>query len=100
MAKTKEKEITKEQIKYVHGKTEKISEEHLKELQDVVNKVNTVQFNVGKIEGQKHRLLHDLAILNDNISLLQDKMTKEYGTFDININDGTINWPKEDKNEK
>ena len=31
---------------------------------------------------------------------MQDKLSKEYGTFDINVTDGTINWPKENKDEK
>ena len=32
---------------------------------------------------------------------MQDMFTKEYGTHDINVSDGTINWPKEEnKDEK
>jgi hypothetical protein len=29
------------------------------------------------------------------IAKLQEEFQKEYGTFDINIEDGTINYPKE-----
>jgi hypothetical protein len=91
MAKTKEKVIDLKQ------KVDKISKEHLDELLDAVNKINSLQFNIGRLETQKHKLLHDIALGNDTVSLLQDKMMKEYGSYDINLTDGTINWPKDEK---
>jgi len=81
-------------------KAEKISEEHLKQLQQIVNNINGIQFNIGKIESQKHTLLHDLAKTQDRITLMQDMLTKEYGNYDVNLTDGTINWPKEKLDEK
>ena len=42
-------------------KADKISEEHLKELQGSVNAVNGLQFNIGKVEVQKHTLLHEFG---------------------------------------
>ena len=91
MAKTKEKEVE------LKPKAEKISEEHLKELQQIVNNINQLQYNVGKIEAQKHAMLHDLAVGQDKISLMQETLMKEYGNYDVNISDGTINWPKDEK---
>tara|TARA_Y100001973_G_C5194908_1_gene333547 strand:- start:28 stop:378 length:351 start_codon:yes stop_codon:yes gene_type:complete len=85
----KEKEIE------LKPKLEKISEEHLAELKKLVNAVNGFNFNIGRVEVQKHELLHKLALTQDNIALFQDKLMKEYGSFDVNVNDGTINWPKE-----
>ena len=87
----------KEELVDLKPKAEKISEEHLKEMQNVVNVINSLQFNIGKIEGQKHTLLHDLSISQKKIIELQDVFSKEYGSFDINIADGTINWPKDEK---
>ena len=29
---------------------------------------------------------------------MQDLLLREYGTFDVNISDGSINWPEPDKN--
>ena len=81
-------------------KVDKISDEHLEELQGIVNIINNVQFNVGKIEMQKHNLLHELAISQKKIVEMQDKLSKEYGSYDVNVTDGTINWPKEGGNEK
>ena len=91
MAKTKEKVLDAIERK------EKVSQEHLDEMLQVVNKINALQFNIGRLESQTHKLLHELALGNDTISLVQDKMMKEYGTYDINLTDGTINWPKDEK---
>tara|TARA_R110002020_G_scaffold211066_1_gene417293 strand:+ start:1199 stop:1474 length:276 start_codon:yes stop_codon:yes gene_type:complete len=91
MAKTKEKVLDAIERK------EKVSKEHLDEMLQVANKINALQFNIGRLESQKHKLLHELALGNDTISLVQDKMVKEYGTYDINLTDGTINWPKDEK---
>ena len=40
-------------------------------------------------------MLHDIAKIQDSLSVMQEEFEKEYGTFDINIQDGTINY-KED----
>tara|TARA_B100000214_G_C23449626_1_gene393085 strand:+ start:140 stop:421 length:282 start_codon:yes stop_codon:yes gene_type:complete len=93
MAKTKEKTLN------VVERKEKVSKEHLDEMLAIVNKINALQFNIGRLEQQKHKILHELALGNDTISTVQDKMMKEYGSYDINLTDGTINWPK-DENEK
>ena len=81
-------------------KAEKISEEHLSQMQKLINAVNTMQFNIGRLESQKHLVLHNLSQAQDRITLFQETLKKEYGTFDVNIEDGTINWPKETKDEK
>jgi len=80
-------------------KAEKVSEEHLKEMQRIVNTISSLQFNIGKIETQKHTMLHNLSITQDRVSVLQDKLMKEYGSYDINLDDGTINWPEDKKEE-
>tara|TARA_R100000152_G_C6677878_1_gene112497 strand:+ start:165 stop:440 length:276 start_codon:yes stop_codon:yes gene_type:complete len=81
----------------VQERKDKISNEHLQELLEIVNKINGLQFNIGRVEAQKHKLLHELAMGNDTIAVMQDKMLKEYGSYDINLTDGTINWPKNEK---
>ena len=78
-------------------KADKISEEHLKELQGSVNAVNGLQFNIGKVEVQKHTLLHELVLAQNKIIEMQDKLSKEYGTYDVNVNDGTINLKEDEK---
>ena len=87
----------KEKAVDLNLRAEKISNEHLDQLQKIVNKINQIQFSVGKIEAQKHSYLHELAITQDQVTLMQDTLKKEYGSFDVNLNDGTINWPKNEK---
>jgi len=90
----------KEKVLELKERKEKVSKEHLDEMIAIANKINALQFNIGRLESQKHKILHELALGNDTIAVVQDKMMKEYGTYDINLTDGTINWPKEEENEK
>jgi len=76
-------------------KADKVTAEQLEKLQQVVNNINAIQFEVGKIEAQKHSYLHKLAELQDNIGKLQEELHKEYGTFDVDLKDGTINYPED-----
>ena len=87
----------KEKLVNLKPNVDKISDEHLKELQGVVNVVNNLQFNIGQLEGQKHNLLHELGLTQKKIIDVQDKLSKEYGTFDVNVVDGTINRSKDEK---
>ena len=47
-------------------------------------------------------MLHELGGVQKQIIDMQDLFTKEYGTHDVNVTDGTINWSKEEekKDEK
>ena len=87
----------KEKLVDLKPKADKISEEHLKEMQEIVNVINNMQFQIGQLEGQKHGLLHELGLSQKKILELQDVFSKEYGSYDVNIADGTINWPKDEK---
>ena len=44
--------------------------------------------------------MHHIAGLRDELSTLQTKFVDRYGTFDININDGTINRAPRDSNKE
>ena len=74
-------------------KAEKVTDEQLKRVQETVNNLNRIQMDVGQLETRKHELLHNVAVLRDGLTLLQSEFKKEYGTIDINIQDGTINYP-------
>ena len=87
---------TNAKIKELKGiKPEKITDEQLKKVQDTVNSINRSQLEVGAMEVKKHELLHRIAGNRDELTLLQEEFTKDYGTFDINIQDGIINYPQE-----
>ena len=89
--------MAKEKTVELKTKAEKISAEHLKELQGIINTINQAQINIGKIESQKHSLLHELAVTQNKVALFQDTLNKEYGNDNVNIMDGTINWKEDEK---
>ena len=92
MAKTKTKN-TSRKIKELKGiKPEKITAEQLEKVQNTVNGINRAQLEIGSMELKKHEMLHQIAGLRDELTLLQGEFEKDYGTFDINIQDGTINY--------
>ena len=76
-------------------RAEKISEEHLGQVQNTINSINQHQMELGVMETRKHNILHNLAGIQDQLTVIQTELEKEYGTTDINIVDGTINYPKE-----
>ena len=87
---------TSAKIKELKGiKPEKITDEQLKKVQGTVNNINRAQLEIGSIELKKHEMMHQIAGLRDELTLLQTEFDKEYVTVDINIQDGTINY-KED----
>ena len=87
---------TSAKIKELRGvKPEKITDEQLKKVQDSVNNINRAQLEIGSMELRKHEMMHNIAGLRDELTLLQTEFEKDYGTFDINIQDGVINYPKE-----
>ena len=69
---------------------EKISEDHLKELQSKVAVINQAQLQLGGLESQKHNLLHGISNMQKELSEFQNKLEEEYGKVSINIQDGTI----------
>tara|TARA_R100001015_G_C4572015_1_gene129925 strand:- start:635 stop:916 length:282 start_codon:yes stop_codon:yes gene_type:complete len=89
MGKKKKEEV-------VDLKPEKISEEELKELQNVVSAINKLQFDIGTMEVQKHNALHALFQGNEKLTDIQEKFKNNYGTNNINIQTGVINY-KEDE---
>ena len=74
-------------------KAEKITDEQLKKVQEVVNNINRSQMELGQLETRKHELLHIVAGVKEGLTVLQTELKKEYGTIDVNIQDGTINYP-------
>ena len=94
--------MAKEKIKELKVKkqVEKIHEKHLTQLQKIVNTINAIQFNIGKMEVQKQTALDAMKDQQRGITEMQDLLLREYGSFDVNIDDGTINWPQEKKEEK
>ena len=86
----------KKEEKVVDLKPQKITDEQLKKVQDTVNNINRGQLELGVMETRKHMLLHNVAAIQEQLTVMQDEFQEQYGTFDVNIQDGTINY-KEDE---
>ena len=87
---------TNAKIKELKGiKAEKITTEQLEKVQNVINEINRTQMEVGQIESKKHAMLHHVSVLQEKVGEIKEEFEKEYGTADVNIQDGIINYPKE-----
>ena len=86
--------------KMVDLKPEKITDEQLRKLQDTVNGINRAQLEIGSMEIRKHEMMHNIADLRDKIALMQSEFEKEYGTYNINIQDGVINYSDDGEADK
>ena len=94
MAKTKTKG-TNAKIKELKGiKPEKVTDEQLQKVQTIINDINRSQMELGQMETKKHAILHHISSLQEAIGVVREEFEKEYGTSDINIQDGIINYPE------
>tara|TARA_R100000700_G_scaffold35542_1_gene44194 strand:- start:18 stop:308 length:291 start_codon:yes stop_codon:yes gene_type:complete len=85
----------KEKLIDLKSKPETITKEQLKKVQDIINGLNRAQLELGVMETRKHSLLHSIAGIQDELTLMQDEFEKQYGTNNINIQTGEIKYPKE-----
>ena len=82
-------------------KAKKITDEQLKELQEVVGKLNQLQMQLGVLETQKHELLHATAEIQIDLQSTRKKLEEEYGNVTISVTDGIITEKeKEDASNK
>jgi len=93
MATTKTKG-TNAKIKELKGaKPEKITNEQLEKVQAVINDINKSQIEIGQMETKKHAIMHHISALQEAVGEIREEFEKEYGTADVNIQDGIINYP-------
>tara|TARA_R110000851_G_scaffold4885_1_gene20135 strand:+ start:1680 stop:1958 length:279 start_codon:yes stop_codon:yes gene_type:complete len=85
--------MKKDKIVDLNPKPEKITASQLEKVQKVVSDINRAQMEVGRLETQKHILLHDVTQLQVLLKEVQNELEKEYGTVDISIEDGSIKHP-------
>ena len=96
----KRKTAKAEEIVDLKPKAEKITDEQLQKVQNTINAINRSQLDLGMLETKKHNLLHNIAGIQDQLTVLQTELEKDYGTFDINIHDGAINYEKDVEADK
>ena len=89
-----------EKIVDLKPKAEKITEDQLKRVQQTVNGINRGQLEIGSLEVKKHEMMHGIAGLRDTLTALQEEFTEQYGTFDVDIQEGTINYKDDVETDK
>lgn len=65
-----------------------IKEEQLKELTKAIETVNAYQLELGKVEIQKHGLLHAFNEENGKLNKIKEELEGEYGKITIDIKTG------------
>jgi len=84
---------TTKKIKQLKGeKPSKITNEELNDMQKSISEINRTQLEIGSLETKKYNLIYHAAILQDKLNGMQQDFKKVYGTSNINIQDGTIDY--------
>jgi uncharacterized protein YecA (UPF0149 family) len=82
------------------AKTTKVTEQELKELQEVIKTINSIQMEIGNFEVQKTRALSAIMEGRAKLAEVQNKLKEKYGDVNVNINDGTITEQGDGKVDK
>jgi hypothetical protein len=77
----------------------KISKEQLEKLQESQKKYAAIKHDLGQLEVQKHGLLHMWAVIQEEDNKFKQELEEEYGKININLEDGSYEEIKEDKQE-
>ena len=74
---------------------EKITDEQLNRLQTTIKTIEHFTNDIGRLEVQKNSILNAMTSHQKQIDTLRSEFNKEYGTDNINIQDGTIAYTEE-----
>jgi len=67
----------------------KIKEEQLETIKEQQTKLNNLINQIGVLEANKHGLLHEMAGVNQDVEKFKAELESEYGSVNINLEDGT-----------
>lgn len=81
------------------SETKKITAEQLEKLVKNQRELNGVLVNIGVVESQKHSLLHQLADVNKESEEFKAELQAEYGSININLEDGSYVEVENEENE-
>jgi len=81
-------------------RAEKITDQQLERMQKAVSGINRTKVELGAIEMQKHSLLHAVNEMQSLLQELQQEFEKDYGTTNVNIQDGSIKYEEDVKADK
>ena len=66
-----------------------ITKEQLEKIVTQQKDLQTLLTNIGVLESQKHRFLHQLGEVNKAIEEFKGELEVEYGAININLEDGS-----------
>lgn len=78
-------------------KLNKLTEDELKSLQENVSKLNQVHIELGRLENQKHKILHEVNDVEKLFDELQKQLEDKYGKVSIDISNGQLSEIKENE---
>jgi|TARA_B110000858_G_scaffold117843_1_gene134422 hypothetical protein len=87
----------KSKNKVVDLKPENISEEHLKELQGIVQALNKLHYDVGVLEMRKSSIAETVKEGNATLNKFRDVLGEKYGKYNIDITTGKLDYESDDK---
>ena len=93
MAKRKTPKVDK--VVDLKPKAEKITDEQLQKLQKSGGNINIAKTELGALELQKHSIVKIIEELGGALNELRTEFKNDYGTDNININDGSIMYSEE-----
>ena len=67
----------------------KIKEKQLETIKEQQTKLNNLINQIGVLEANKHGLLHEMAGVNQDVEKFKAELESEYGSVNINLEDGT-----------
>ena len=79
---------------------EKITDIQLNSVQSCVRTMDQLTMNAGRIEVQKHALLTSLQTIQTDLDNLRGEFIKQYGTDNINIEDGIIKYSEQSNSKE
>lgn len=77
----------------------KLTKEELKDLKKSVEKVNSIQIQIGGVEIQKHELLHSVDIASKELMTVQKALQEKYGDVSVDIETGKIKQNESSKED-
>ena len=78
---------------------EKITDVQLNKVQSTVRTMDQLTAELGRLDVQKYGLLKGIENIQSELDLLRREFKEEYGTDNINIQDGAIQYLPENSNE-
>jgi len=73
-------------------KLEKLEEAELTQIQSLVRHNNEITLEIGRLEAQKHQLLHRISASNEEIKAVQQQLEAKYGDVDVDLRDGKLTY--------